>query len=398
MTDLLPDVLSGYRVLDFGRFIAGPYCAALLGYMGAEVIRIERPGGSEDRFLAPVTDKGDGGLFLQVNCNKKGMTLDISSEQGRAIVKQLVATADVVVANMPPRALTSLGLDYEALTQIKSDIILATNTTYGSHSPDANKIGFDGIAQSMSGGPFFSGFPNQPIKSVVYYVDYSSALSSALGIMAALMMRERTGKGQVVETSLLATALTLGNSPLIEQAVIEANRIPTGNRNQLAAPADIFKTKDGFIIVQVVGPYIYKRWANLMGEEIWLTDPRFQDDISRGNHNDILCERTARWCAERTTADALAELEAARVPCGPVLSYQEVLDHPSVHANGQLHKMDYPGLPRPAPIATAPFRMSDTVIGITHRAPTVGEHTDEILEELGYRASEIAAFSELGIV
>jgi len=262
----MQNVLSGYRVLDFGRFIAGPYCAALLGHLGAEVIRIERPGGSEDRVLAPITDQGDGGLFMQMNSNKLGMTLNIASPEGRAVVKRLVATADVVIANFPPKTLRALELDYESLKAIKSDIILVANNTFGSDSPYADRVGFDGVAQAMSGAVYYTGLPGQPAKSVVQYVDYSTALAATVGTMAALMMRERTGQGQVVETSLLATALTLINSSLIEQAVVDANRIPTGNRSQLTAPADLFTTRDGFILVQVVGPYIYKRWADLMGE------------------------------------------------------------------------------------------------------------------------------------
>ncbi|MEM7343177.1 MAG: CoA transferase [Chloroflexota bacterium] len=168
----MTNILEGYRVLDFGRFIAGPYCAALLGYLGAEVIRVERPGGSEDRYLAPISEQGEGSMFIQMNCHKKGLTLDIAKPEGRTIVKQLVATADVVVANLPPKTLKSLELDYEALKAIKSDVILAANTTFGSQGPYANHVGFDGVAQSMSGAVYMSGFPGQPIRAAVQYIDF----------------------------------------------------------------------------------------------------------------------------------------------------------------------------------------------------------------------------------
>lgn len=394
----MDSILSGIRVLDFGRFIAGPYCAAILGTLGAEVIRIERPGGSEDRFLAPITDQGDGALFMQVNANKLGMTLHIAKPEGREIVKKLVATADVVVANLPPDVLRKLELDLESLRKIKPDIILAANSTFGHSGPYANKPGFDGVAQSMSGAAHFSGHPGAPAKSSVHWVDFSSGLASALGVVAALLQKERTGIGQAVETSLLATALTLNNGALIEQAVIEANRVPTGNRGQTAAPSDIFKTQDGHIIVQLVGPYIYKRWAELMGEEHWLTDPRFQDDISRGDHAEIFSERMGQWCSERTTQQALAELEAARIPCGPVLDYQSALDDPHTQTLDHLTPMPYPGAPKAPPVAKPPFNLSETPVELQHRAPMVSEHTQQILAELGYASAQIEQLQEQGII
>ena len=391
-------LLSGYRVLDFGRFIAGPYCAALLGHLGAEVIRIERPGGSEDRFLTPVTDKGEGTLFMQVNTNKQGLSLNITHPEGRKIVKELVASADVVVANMTEGTLKKLGLDYESLKQIKPEIILAANTVYGSDGPFADRIGFDGIAQVMTGSVFYSGQPNEPMKAATHFVDYSSALASALGVLAAIMWHEKTGNGQTVDTALLKTALTLNNSMLAEQAILETNRIPTGNRGQTSAPSDIFKTQDGHIIIQIAGPYIFKRWVRLMDEDHWLTDPRFKDDISRGDHSEILSDRTAQWCRPRTTEVALAELEAARIPSGPVLTYQESLDHPAIQATAHLKPVDYPGAPKPVPIADTPFTLSETPMGLSKRAPTIGEHTEEILQSLGYTAKQINQLREDQII
>ncbi|MEM7031951.1 MAG: CoA transferase [Chloroflexota bacterium] len=391
-------LLTGYRVLDFGRFIAGPYCAALLGHLGAEVIHIERPGGSEDRFLTPVTDQGEGTLFMQVNTNKLGLTLNITHPAGKKIVQELVTTSDVVVANMPEQTLRKIGLDYETLKQIKPDIILAANTVYGSQGPYADRIGFDGIAQVMTGGAYYSGQPDAPVKAAVHFVDYSSALASALGVLAALMWRDKTGDGQIVDTALLKTALTLNNSMLAEQAVLKTDRVPTGNRGQTSAPSDIFKTNDGHIVIQIAGPYIFKRWVRLMDEEHWLTDPRFKDDISRGDHSEILSERTAKWCGSRTTAEALSELEAARIPAGPVLTYQKALDHPAIQAIAHLKPVEYPGAPSPVPISDTPFTLSETPMGLSQRAPTIGEHTDEILLSLGYAHEQIDQFRQDGIV
>ena len=394
----MPGILEGIRVLDFGRYIAGPYCAALLAEHGAEVIRIEKREGSEDRYQAPVSDAGDGALFLQMNRNKLGMTVDPMTDDGREIVRRLVKTADVVIANLPPQTLSAMRLDYESLVATKPDIILTTASAYGRGGPYSDRVGFDGIGQVMSGAVYMTGEPDQPYRAAVAWVDFSTALHCAFGTMAALMARQQTGRGQIVEGALLATALTLTNAALIEQAVIRADRVPTGNRGQTAGPVNLFQTRDGWILTQVIGQQLYKRWAKLMGEECWLTDPRFRDDLSRGDNGVVLGERMSRWCADYTTAEALDILGRAKIPAGPVLSPQQALDDPHVKAMGFFQQVDYPGLPRPAPISRVPVWLSDTPGEIRHRAPTLGEHTDRIMAELGYDANEIAALRKSGVI
>src|SRR5437763_3741560 len=320
--------LEGIRVLRFGRYIAGPYCAALLAEHGAEVIRIEKREGSEDRFQAPVTATGDGALFLQINRNKRGMTLDPMRPEAQEVVRKLVATADIVVANLPPQTLTAMRLDYESLKAVKPDIILTTVTAFGRGGPYSDRVGFDGVGQVMSGAVYMTGEEDQPYRAAVSWVDFGTALHCAFGTMAALMARRATGKGQMVEGALLATAVTLTNALLIEQAVIKPDRVPTGNRGQTSAPVDIFRTRDGWILVQVVGDPLFRRWAKLMGEPEWLSDPRFKDDISRGDNGPVISARMSRWCADYTTADALDILSKAKVPCGPVLKPQQTLDDP----------------------------------------------------------------------
>ena len=391
-------VLDGIRVLDFGRYIAGPYCAALLGEFGADVIRVEKREGSEDRYQAPVTATGDGALFLQMNRNKRAMTLDPMTAEGREIVRKLVRTADVVVANLPPQTLTAMGLDHASLVAVKPDIILTTVSAYGRGGPYSNRVGFDGIGQVMSGAVYMTGEPDQPRRAQVAWVDFATALHCAFGTMAALMARERTGEGQVVEGALLATAVTLTNALLIEQAVIKADRVPTGNRGQTAAPVDVFRTKDGFIIVQVIGQPLYERWAALMGEAHWLTDPRFKDDISRGNHGELISQRMAHWCAQRTNAEALETLGAAKIPAGEVLRPQQTLDDPHIQAMNFFQPTEFPGIPRPAPLAKVPVFLSRTGGSIRRRPPTLGEHTEEIMGELGYDADAISSLRRRGII
>ena len=391
-------VLDGIRVLDFGRYIAGPYCAAMLAEHGAEVIRIEKREGSEDRFQAPVANTGEGALFLQINRNKRGMTLDPMRAEGQEVVRRLVAGADVVIANLPPQTLTAMKLDYESLKAVKPDIILTTVSAYGRGGPLSDRVGFDGIGQVMSGAVYMTGEAEQPYRAQVPWVDFGTALHCAFGTMAALMARRSTGKGQWVEGALLATAVTLGNALLIEQAVIAPNRVPTGNRGQTAAPVDIFRTKDGWILVQVIGDPLYRRWAKLMGEPQWLADPRFKDDISRGDNGAIISERMRRWCADYSNAEALELLAKAKIPSGPVLKPQQTLDDPHINAMGFFQPVEFPGAPRPAPIAKVPVWLSETPGSIRHRAPTLGEHTDEILAELGYAPPAIAALRESGVI
>jgi len=386
--------LNGVRVLDFGRFIAGPYCAALLAEYGADVIRIEKRTGSEDRFTTPVTSGGEGALFMQMNRNKRSITLDPMNPAGREVVRKLVASADVVVANLPPQTLAAMGLDYDSLRAIKPDIILTTSSAFGPTGPMSSFVGFDGVAQAMCGSVYMTGEPDQPYRAQINWVDFGTALHNALGTMVALMERGKSGRGQKVEGSLLGTALSLNNGVLIEQAVARADRVPTGNRGQTSAPVDVFRTRDGWILCQVVGRPLYERWAKLMGEASWLEDPRFDTDESRGIHGELISERMSRWCAERSNDEVMAALGAAKIPCGPVLTPQQALDHPQTEALGFYQPVDYPGLPRPAPVSAVPLNLSISQGGIRHRAPMVGEHTEQVLQELGYDGSAIATLRE----
>jgi len=391
-------LLQGIRVLDFGRYVAGPYCAALLAEYGAEVIRIEKREGSEDRFVAPIGAGGEGALFLQMNRNKLSLTVDPMSDDGREIVRRLVRSADVVVANLPLPNLVAMGLDYESLSAVKVDIIVTTCSAFGAAGPMAGYVGFDGVAQAMSGAVYMTGQPDQPYRAQVNWVDFGTALHCAFGTLAALMERARSGQGQHVDGSLLGTALTFTNAMLIEQAVIGINRVPTGNRGQAAAPVDIYRTTDGWLLCQVVGQPLYVRWAKLMGEAHWLADPRFGNDLSRGEHAELISARMGQWCATRSTQEAVEILGKAKIPCGPVLSAQQALDHPQVQALGLTQSLDYPGLPAPAPVGRVPLSMSVTQGEIRHRAPLLGEHTEEILAELGYDAVAISDLRQRKII
>ena len=394
-------LLQGIRVLDFGRYIAGPYVGAMLAEYGADVIRIEKRGGSEDRFPAQLMDDADGGvgaLFMQMNRNKRSVTLDPGSPQGREVVARLVRSADVVIANMPEATLQSSGLDYDTLKAIRPDIIFVTNTAFGPVGPLRHNVGFDTLGQAMCGSVYMTGQPGEPYRASVNWVDFGTALHCAFGTLAALMERARSGKGQRVTGALLATAVTLTNATLIEQAVTQVNRVPTGNRGQTSGPMDIYRTRDGAVQVAVTGQPLYVRWARLMGEPEWLSDARFADDDSRGRHGVLLSERMGRWCAERSTDEVMAQMAEARVPCAPVLSPQQALDHPQVQALGLLQATPYPGLPVDAPVAAVPIWMTETAAVPRQRPPLLGEHTDEVLAALGYGPAELAALRVAGVI
>ena len=383
-------VLDGIRVLDFGRYIAGPFCGMLLGDMGAEVIRIDKLSGSEDRYLVPVADSGEGPLFLALNRNKKSLTLNPMKPQGREIVENLVKTADIVIANLPQPTLEAMGIDYDSLRAIKPDIILTTVTAYGNGGPYSERVGFDGVAQALAGATYMGGRPGDPMKSFVPFADFGTATMAAFGTLSALIERNKTGSGQLVEAALTRTVMAFNIALLAEEAIKSIDRPSYGNRGYSAGPSDIFKTTDGAVMVQVVGQPLFERWAKLMGEESWLQDPRFATDMDRGENGELLSARMQMWCKDMSTKEVLDALDEARIPCGPVLSAKQVLQDPHIKAMDFLQDMNFPGLKKPIPINTTPVKLSQTPGTIRQRTAELGEHTDEILNSLGYTPDKIS--------
>ena len=212
------------------------------------------------------------------------------------------------------------------------------------------------------------------------------------------MARQKTGRGQKVEAALLRTAVAFNNPTLVEQQIVEPNRVATLNRGQTSAPSDLFRTRDGWIIAYAIGGPMFTRWARLMGEEHWLTDPRFKDDLARGDNGEIISKRMSEWTGERTTEQALAELEKAKVPAGPLYTPQQALEDAHIRTAGLLADSEYPGLRRPVPLAPTPVDLSETPGRFRHRAPMLGEHTDAILTELGYSESDIKDFRARGVI
>ncbi len=366
--------------------------------MGADVIRVEKREGGEDRWVQSVTESGEGGTFLQCNRNKRSLTLDTTTPEGAAITRELVAGADVVIANMPLVAMQASGIDYESLKAVKPDIILASATAYGEGGPYSDRIGFDGTGQVMSGATSRQGLPDQPIRTTVPYADFGTALTLGMGVMMALYHRQATGQGQHVEGALLPTALMMSNAMLIERDLLQVDKPRMANRGTSVAPCDLYRVTDGWVLVQVAGQPMFKRWCRLVDRLDLFDDPRFADDDLRWEHGDVLNDLMQDWCDGRTKDEAMGLLEAAKLPAAPLLSTQEVLDDPHVASMGYLQRVPFPGASRPVPILETPFRMSATPGTIRRRAPLLGEHTDEVLAEIGYEPTRIAELRARGII
>jgi len=388
--------LKGVRVIDFSRYIAGPYCARLLAYLGADVIRVEKPSGGEDRFVTPLY--GDtSALLAMTGLGKRGLTLDLKLPDSRVVVERLVKAADVVIVNMPAKVLKRMGLDYDSLKSIKRDIILTTQTCFGHDGPWSDWAGFDGIAQVMSGSAFLSGTEEEPRRSAAPYADYTTAVLGAFGTMAALRQRDQDGEGQHVQTSLLGSAIGVFSSAIIEQETLGTDRRPDGNRGQTTAPTDIFKTRDGSIITQVVGNGLFARIAKVVGKPEWIDDIRFQSDESRAEHRNFICETVGEWASKFTTEKVLEQLSDLGVPCGPVLGVTEVASHPQVDAMSFVESINPVSSEGKIHATRVPLDFSSYKSSLG-QPPSIGEHSEEVLKEIGFNDSEIRRFRNSRVI
>jgi crotonobetainyl-CoA:carnitine CoA-transferase CaiB-like acyl-CoA transferase len=272
------------------------------------------------------------------------------------------------------------------LRAIREDIILVMISTFGPDGPYAHRVGFDSVAQAMSGAMGLTGFPGPPVRSVVTFEDYGTGLHAAFGALAALYARQQTGRGQVVDASLLATGVTFMQALLAERHV------------RGVKPNNVYQARDGWIVVQVNGQPMFNRWARLVGRPDLIADPRCKDDLARADHHELINEVMSAWTSTRARQEVIEQLEGARIPCGPIYDLGGVLADPQVQARELLTYVAYPGSTRPVPIANTPVRLSETPGAVRRHAPTLGEHTDEVLQELGFTGTEVAAFRASGVI
>jgi crotonobetainyl-CoA:carnitine CoA-transferase CaiB-like acyl-CoA transferase len=250
----------------------------------------------------------------------------------------------------------------------------------------------------MSGAMGLTGFPGTPVRSIVSWVDYGTALHGAFGAMVALYDRQKTGRGRLIDVSLLATGVMFMDPLLAELVVTGVRREQLGNTAFYTSPSDAYRTTDGWIMVPTIGDDMFRRWAKMVGREDLIDDSRLADDISRANNHQLITETMSAWCASRSREQALTELEEARIPAGPVYSLEEVTADVQVRERGLLEELEYPGAGRPVPLAATPVRLSETNGRIRHRPPLLGEHTDQILGELGFTPEDINRFRDIGAI
>jgi len=395
-------ILQGIRVLDLSRHVAAPYCGLLLADMGAEVIRVDDPKGDDDRKIGYPSPIEDGYVYLARGRNKKGITVNLSSERGRDIFGRLLEVSDVVLESYTIGAMEALGVDYQSLRRINPSIILVSITAFGINGPYASRPGFDLVAQAYCGAMSMTGFPgNPPTASRVGWVDYSTGTHAALGAVSALYHRAQTGVGQMVEVSLLDTAFNLMMLHWYpgEYKVLGIEHEQRGNRGPTWAYGDLFKTKDGWVFFFMGGRQsLWRRFVKAIGREDLENKPGFRTDWERGHNAEALDQIISEWIDDKTADDVIRLMEEARVPCAKVLSVAEAVNDPQVKTRATTLDIEYPGVGSiPAPGVLIKF--SETPGKIDRPAPKLGEHNEEVYcGLLGLRKEDVEELTKSGVI
>jgi crotonobetainyl-CoA:carnitine CoA-transferase CaiB-like acyl-CoA transferase len=380
--------LEGVRVLDVTQVMAGPFCAMQLSDMGADVIKVEPPEGDSSRRMAGAGGT-DSPAFSAVNRGKRGIVLDLKSAAGRAAFERLLARADVLIENSRPGVMAGFGLDYARVSTRHPAIIYASISGYGQTGPDASKGGFDLIAQGISGLMSVTGEPGRaPAKIGVPLTDLGAALFALSAILAALHYRDRTGRGQYIDTSLVEAGLALSVWEAAQYFADGDVPGPLGSAHRMLAPYQAIRCADGYITLGAGPDRLFARLAVLVGHPEWTSDARFADATSRVRHRDALIALIEAITVAQPRAHWLAALDAVGIPCGPINSYAEAFADPQVRARGMVVEIDHP-TQGPVRMPGPPVKMSETPPTVSRRAPLLGEHTREVLREAGCTDDEI---------
>ena len=401
MTELPPPVgaLSGLRVLDLSRILAGPTCTQILGDLGAEVLKIERPGAGDDtrKWGPPFVTGRDGGptresaYYLSANRNKRSIALDFTQPEGKALLLRLLEGCDILVENFKTGGLARHGLDYESLRKSHPRLIYCSITGFGQTGPYRARAGYDYLAQAMGGVMSITGAPDgPPMKVGVGIADVTTGLYATIGILAALRRRDVTGEGQQVDVCLLDTQVSWLINEATNYLVSGERPVRRGNDHPNIVPYRVYATLDGHIVLAVGNDSQFQAWARLAGREDLAQDPAFATNPARVRNRDLVNETVARIMATRSSAEWLAALEAAGVPAGPVNNIDEVFADPQVLARGMRISMPYDhSQSGTVELVGSPLKLSATPVSYRHPPPVAGEHTDEILASVAGVSEEM---------
>lgn len=394
-----PGALAGMRVLELAQIMAGPTCGMMLADLGADVIKIEKVDGGDDaRGYRDPQINGVSAPFLMLNRNKRGIALDLKAPEGREVFLRMVREADVVIENFRKGTLEKLGLGYDTLSGINPGLIYCAISGYGRTGPAADKGGFDLIAQGFTGLMAITGEEGgPPLRTGNSIADINAGILAAFGILAAYQHKQKTGKGQIVETSLIEAGLQqLCWHAAIHFATGESPG-PSGSAHILATPYQAFPTQDGYIIVGGANEKNWERIAQVLGRPEWLDDPRYRRNADRMRHRDTLLPAMSGILSTRPSVHWLAEFDKAGVPAGPVHSVGEALSHPQTLARGMVVEQQHV---EAGPIKTIglPVKLSATPAQYLRPSPRLGEDTRALLAECGYAEEEIAAMLRDGVV
>ncbi len=391
--------LEGIKVLDLSRALAGPYCTMMLADMGAEVIKLEMPGkGDDSRSWGPPFVEGESAYFMSINRNKKSITLNMKNEQSKEIVTKLIKQADVLVENFRPGAMDRLGFGYDAVKEMNPGIIYSSISGFGQDGPYRMLPGFDQVLQGMGGLMSITGEPGgPPIKVGVAIADIAGGMFAAFGIVTALFNREKTGKGQMVDVSLLDSQvawLTYRAGAYFASGEVPQ---PVGSGHPVIVPYQAFKAKDVYINIAVGNDQLWEKFCKAVGLESVMDDPKFATNAKRVENREEIVKIVGDLIVTKEGQEWLNILEEAGVPCGPIYSVDKIFSDPQVLHRQMMKELDHTKVGK-VKVTGIPVKLSETPGEVKTPPPYLGEHTQEVLKELGYGDQDLETLRQENVI